>query len=713
MKSKLTIIIPIILVALAASIFIFFPHFGKGGLGGIYKSEAEASVSRTGLTLDLDFGNNNASDPVVVYDNSGKGRHATSTAGATAPTCNDSFCDFDGSQYMTAVSEGIHNTTNVSFIIKFTPDFDANDNITHGIFDTGINGQFGVNKNTNNSLYILMGNVYGAIISIANYQTYWKTGEENILVYSGISGNNKVWLNGYALTNSSAGQTWTLTTFPNIEFGRYYIGGNYFYFDGQLHYLKVWNRLLTDQEVAILSADRETTANTPSRAGATGSSTGTLVGYWTMDANDINGTNYYDKSGNNNTATSTGSTTIAAGKINQAVQLGGLSQFIKKTNPVGLNFSSTAQSFTVNAWVKPTAFDGYDGVLSARGTADNSWAITRENGSSNFTFYYASQAVHFPAINLNEWHLYTAKYDGTNISIYFDGSLYGSPVARTATLTNNNVVCFGVYRCNAEGFHFLTGSIDEVRIYNYALSADEIANLYSSAKQNYVSAPPRSGLVGYWTMDADDYNGTTLLDKSGRGNHGTDSNMDTSNLVQGKVNQALDFNGSDEIITIGDNYETNGAKSVSIWVKANAVLNQSPFGKYQSDTAADGWAINFSNTNSSYCSIKNDTPTGFSTSGAAALYYAGIWYHYVCTWDTNSGTVKTYQNGVFKAQSPTISGTFSGNAMETTIGSNYGVTGDPSSYFNGSIDEVRIYNRVLSAAEITALYQSAKRTYVQ
>ena len=100
------------------------------------------------------------------------------------------------------------------------------------------------------------------------------------------------------------------------------------------------------------------------------------------------------------------------------------------------------------------------------------------------------------------------------------------------------------------------GTIDEVRIYNRALSATEVAKLYGSGavKTNASSAnldngsSLERGLVGHWTFDGADVT-TVVADRSGQGNNGYFIGGATlSAKVIGKLGQALRFDGADDYL---------------------------------------------------------------------------------------------------------------------------------------------------------------------
>ena len=221
------------------------------------QSYVGATVRRTGLVLDLNFGNNDGQAAPKVYDTSGFARHATSTAGATSPTCNAKFCDFDGGDNMTGDATNIFNQTNLSIAIKFSPDFAASEGVNRYILATQAGGveSYSIAHVLDGSIRPSLGGTLIDVIPLASYQSYWKVGQENIIVLTATDGTDRtdIWLNGNKILNNDT------SAWSNSNQTAYYIGSSIAKannFDGKFHYLKVWNRLLTDAEVGILSADR-------------------------------------------------------------------------------------------------------------------------------------------------------------------------------------------------------------------------------------------------------------------------------------------------------------------------------------------------------------------------------------------------------------------------------------------------------------------------
>lgn len=210
-----------------------------------------------------------------------------------------------------------------------------------------------------------------------------------------------------------------------------------------------------------------------------------LVGYWTLDGKD---TNWYttktnDLSGNGNTGTITNmstSTAPAAGKIGQAFKFDGVDDYVLMAgNPVSLQ---TTAAFTLSAWIKAsTNVSDYRTIFNKEtsSTDRNYWlALDITTGKLVLRFSVAGVAKTFTsnaALNDNKWHYVTATYDGSFVNIYSDGVSVMTPAAQTGSANNTaNSLRIGTQLST----RYFIGVIDDVRIYNRALSLPEIRALY-------------------------------------------------------------------------------------------------------------------------------------------------------------------------------------------------------------------------------------------
>lgn len=237
-----------------------------------------------------------------------------------------------------------------------------------------------------------------------------------------------------------------------------------------------------------------------------------------------------------------------------------------------------------------------------------------------------------------------------------------------------------------------------------------------------ISMPSNSlGLVGWWTFDGKDVVNGVALDKSGNGNNGNLINIATSTFyAQGKIGQAFNFDGVNDYVsfpaaTIINNMWATGA-TISYWVKPTT-CGGGGAGYWLYSDGGNNWLIFADQGDASglHCGMEFD----IDFSGNTAKWRGdipvsmGTWNHVVLTYDGSSTTNKptVYVNNVAY-----VGGGGIFNTVVTPIGtiSSYvghlDVGGNPTSSrtSNGIMDDVRIYNRALSQAEITQLYNMGR-----
>ncbi len=210
-----------------------------------------------------------------------------------------------------------------------------------------------------------------------------------------------------------------------------------------------------------------------------------------------------------------------------------------------------------------------------------------------------------------------------------------------------------------------------------------------------------NGLVGHWTMDGNKVNWATgtVIDSSGMGNNGTVVNMATSTSISaGKIGQALKFDGTNDFVNVGDisSYFSNQEATYSAWVRRT---NNTP----SSITQTGSWFFNTSNANNHYVWTDGNIYDGSfkttrTTVGAGIVTDRTQWHFVTITRKAGANGWKFYQNATEIASDD-------GGTWEIGTSVKIGQSDSTSYNFFGLIDDVRIYNRALSASEITRLYQ--------
>ena len=496
------------------------------------------------------------------------------------------------------------------------------------------------------------------------------------------------------------------------------------YFNGSIDDLRIYSRALSAAEVAALYRSGEARVNAPTSNPAL---TNGLVGWWTLDGKDISD-KVYDISGQGNNGYIYGVATTSAkiiGKIGQALTFKGVTgNYVRVTDPSSgaLDFPAD-QNFTYTMWFKRASGTASVFLLSkgSTGTADTGYSFVLSGGKTllgelSKPGEAARLTVAGSTINDNNWHHLVVAHNRTgNMVIYLDGIQNATRdiSAYNVDLSNSTNFLIGAATSGAGAF---PGLIDDVRIYSRALSASEVSALYRSgaAKVN-ASQTTRltDGLVGYWTFDGKDLT-DKVYDVSGQANNGYISGVATSSAKTiGKVGQGLKFDGvDDEVVMTSPDPSSATAYTISAWVKSKSTaLNKGIAGWFD---GVDG------------IFIQSGTASGGVANGEGIVVLAGngadfagvlvdidsMWHHAVLIFDGslsgNSNRLKLYYDGSLQTL------TFNGAAaIPSSLYAQSGLfrigeVGTLGRQWNGFIDEVRTYNRALTAAEVKQLYLMGK-----
>ena len=393
-----------------------------------------------------------------------------------------------------------------------------------------------------------------------------------------------------------------------------------------------------------------------------------LIGWWKFD--EGTSTKAHDFSGFGNTGTFIGSPPPAwvSGKYGQALNMiGGSTNYV---DAGAMNSLNGLTQFTVSAWIKGTVDAGSpDGNVVNRSFNLN---INSSTGYADFEIDYGggwtSEATNnSKKVNDGQWHHVVGTYDATTFKLYVDGVDNGSGDGVDAGQTWRTGYtleigsCAGNLGCDGSGEHW-KGLIDDVRIYNRALSAADVAQLYASGETIIRKPLNNLGLIGYWNFNE----GTSTIehDFSGLGHIATSSTTGSTKpqWVSGKFGYGLLFDGSSSYVntnSIANNIAT-GAFSVALWFKLAAPISVGNPGPAQDlFSLADASSRNdvhlvFNNIaiipgscDSGYlCGLEvTSAETSFqSSTSSQSSWAANTWYHAVYTFDTTSGG-KLYVNG--------------------------------------------------------------------
>ncbi|MBN1792139.1 LamG domain-containing protein, partial [Candidatus Woesearchaeota archaeon] len=404
--------------------------------------------------------------------------------------------------------------------------------------------------------------------------------------------------------------------------------------------------------------------------------------------------------GNNGTAINA---TPVDGKVRQAYKFDGSADYLQVPDgpDSGLDLDD---AITISTWVKPArATQGY--MVAKYGAYMLQFSGSPNNTTQGGVWISGSwnPLATSWTIPLNQWSHIVFTYNKSNAYIYVNGAQAGYGYNVNTITENDNPLMIGG-KLPTDRSRDFNGSIDEVGLWNRALSPSEIKELYDygSKFQSEYGSLPSDGLVSYYKLDGDgsDETGTNPA-----------SSINGATETDGKLREAYGFDGVDDYIAISDslsvlNVDVGEAKTLSAWIRGG---KQDPRGYFLwKEGNCLGWSLRLE-TNGDL-NIRFNTGSGCSgyTSYQETVddvdYDDDVWHHVVGVIDRPDEEMRLYVDGDLKGTVfvDNSAGAAGGSARIGTDWNN----GNP---FNGSIDEVGVWNRSLNDDEIKELYHYGRR----
>ena len=692
--------IPFLALVVIISAAFAYSYYAEASM--INKSNATSPNLRNGLVGHWTFDGKDTSAS-VAYDKSGRGNNGTRNGGTTLKSGKiGQAMRFDGtSGYVSALDNNsldLSTRGTVSFWYKRSA---AGRQSAFGKWDTG-QQSYVLQHNTDDKIYWFVSGTGSDSIYFTSTNTYIDTNWNHLVgVYNGST--LVVYRNGVLIAGSITGSVPSSLYNGTATLENRYL--QTYYSNDLMDDNRVYNRALSTaeiQELYKMGGGKINTTDTTKPTLKTG-----LVGHWTFDGKDTSASVAYDKSGNGNNGTRAGGTTLKSGKIGQAMNFDGTNGCLSTSSAL-----VTSGDYTAAVWYKTTNGATFQQIISQynNSPAIPNLEVTIGIGGDNTVgvrmHNTLSQSVQVStSTSANKWHYAVAVKSGLNLSLYYEGNYIGTATltGTVTTPTNFRIGC----RYYGTTDTYFNGILDDVRVYSRALSTAEIQELYKmgGGKINTTDTTKptlKTGLVGHWTFDGKDTSASVAYDKSGRGNNGTRNGGTT--LKSGKIGQGMKFDGSSGIITINNSVFDSFADKivVSSWVKFNSLPAN---GDVQTILGKDGYASNKGYNLQVYYDGSN-YKIYFSIDATNNInnypLVAGRWYHFMGVYD--GANITTYVDGVPLGTVTTKTGniTAAGNGLV------YIAKRDDGYYFNGTLDDVRVYNRALSVAEIQQLYRMGR-----
>jgi Concanavalin A-like lectin/glucanases superfamily len=463
--------------------------------------------------------------------------------------------------------------------------------------------------------------------------------------------------------------------------------------------------------VAAFLASTSNTGNTVSAASSftacdyPGAIQGTsgLMSYWRLG--ETSGTTAADSKGTNN-GTYTGGVTLGAsdaiaGDSNTAASFDGTDDYVATPLAPFVN----GGTITVEAWAKRTNTSTADVIWA--GATESSQPILRFNASTNDIGFWpnasTTNVTWAGAASAGAWHHIVLVFNEATdtAELFVNGASKGTRTASVAYTSPGN---FKVGSRGPAAADVFLGVIDEVGVYNRALTAAEVQNHFRCGQRYRDVVMDTSGLQSYWRLG--EPLGGVAFDTKGpsNGSYTGPPDLGQTGALTAPGDLAPSFDSVNDWADFGDVYDFTGTSqfSVEAWIN-RGTLRETSFrwivGKDTTNASREGWNLNLeSNTHTVRFERWSNNTMNMTESTTATV--AGTWYHVVGTYD--GATMRIYLNGV---QQGSLASTQSqaNTAFPLRVGA-IGATGGGK--FHGNIDEVAVYNTALTAAQVDQHYDA-------
>ncbi|MHC4068842.1 MAG: LamG domain-containing protein [Planctomycetota bacterium] len=443
------------------------------------------------------------------------------------------------------------------------------------------------------------------------------------------------------------------------------------------------------------------------------------------------------------------------GIIGEAIEFDGVDDYVDVNSVGELNFERT-DAYTLSAWYKgdvenhailskmdtPVIYRGYDMYIFSgyvRAHILNSWPSNAicETG----TLYPISDSI---------WHHIVITYDGSSSSnglkIYVDGMEEITTVnVDSLSSTIQNSVSFKIAaRGGTRITHHLGGTIDDVRIYDRALSAEEIQWLYLGEEPELVGLEitgpdevPEDSQAQYSAIALYDNNSTADVtdDAVWSVEPNEIAGIEAGLLATEKIFQpqeleiyaqytedgntfeadkavsvfaicpsgsALDFDGVDDYVDCKNTFASvtaSDTKSIMAWVKPDSAAEAVRLiTLYRRSDSSSAFALRFDGTPATWSSLYMKSPTSYEWLDSGVQVSAGEWTHIALV--QNGTQVDIYVNGISENSASNGAVATLSSPPNAVLGAYMWWGHHPSGVLNGLLDDVRIYDRAVSAQEM-------------
>lgn len=670
-------------------------------------TEVKARYSGEGTLFSWDF--ENRGEKTVVWN-------AAFSAGGQI---GDAVL-FDGTDDYVRIEPGSSYATNQGTIeFWYKPTASSNIDDLYYISENNYNDYLLIRRNANNTIGVIIEDNNSTLVDIASAATI-NVGEWNHLAISQDGSSVKIHINGAqsSTTGTNSASAWT----SHLNISSIWAGGTTswgYYLGGSMDELRMYDRALAsveldqhysrEQREGDWQFNREPDAGTvaylsqyygdafnkvdslellqllpvftamqPTKAVAVSSAqTVTNADLALMHHNGTEPLAAPDEFVVKNAAwTSQG---IAGG----AMVFDGVDDYIRVSPSQAL---ATSQG-TIEFWFKPTASSNVDDLLYVSENTYNDYLLISRNSNNtinvliednNSTLVNATSSA---TITENEWNHLAISQDGDGVKIYINGVQSSTSGTNSSSTWTGHLNITSIWAGGTTSWgNYLAGSMDEIHVYNQAMTGQAIAQHRNGAARS------QPGMTGSWRFDvqadsAGTFSGTTLT-------------------RAGRTGAARLFDGVDDSLNGGaDTSFKSSTGAIEFWYKPSDASRQEDIVNVYETSTNDYLLVRRDSDDRLRILIK-DNGSSLVDLFSVATIASQEWNHIIVT-QAGSG-IKIYLNGIESSVTGTNSNSTWTNHL--TVNGAYFGRSNLSSFMKGQLDDIRVYNSGLTSAQAKQRY---------
>ncbi len=693
--------------------------------GNLKGSAANLGVASTSSSAPpVAYWNFETGTGTTAYDVGGSNFHSVFGSGTAAPTWSTGKygkgLSFDGSQTYSSVAHNSIFTTGthtIDFWVYPDNSFSGTGTLISKYNNT-VNGGYTIEVDSTNKRIR-----FAQIDSVVNPSVYSTTNSipwgkwTHVAITRNSITSVKIYING-TLDNFAAGSNTFVNSTNPLYFGRDSASSTNF-FKGNLDQVHFYDYVRTQKQII-----QDMNGGHPAGGSPVGS-----MGLWYKfnegQGSTINNSGSIGSTLNALSAGTSAPSWTLSGNQSVGISLNGSSQYTRTPDDPSIRYDSSTASFSLSAWVKRGSTGSAQNIISKEDADNDGWRLQFDAGNTITCSVNATDITSTATVtDITSWHHIVCSVDRAGSGyIYLDGKLVtAATVTSGITMATTSDMLIGARSYTPA--NYFAGLIDDVKIYSFPLTADDVKIDYNQNQSQYFgslstasggtlpsSSKDRSycipGDTSTCTQPTQEWNfnegtGTSLYETSvGTGHAVMYAGTSAPTWISGKNGKGLlvNYNQGQGATSSDNTYQKPSSITVEAWVKPSGdAATSCVLCLFDDVMFTFNYDLNITGSKFQF-GFRSNTAYNIGTSETIV---PDRWYHVVGTRDSATGSAKIYVNGILKNTISTpvqALAYFAPRAVQFGWGGSLGSVG---------LDEVKIFDYVRTPAQVAWDYNQGK-----